>query len=262
MKKILTTLIALVLALQAQAQYDYPTYHFKGTLNGKIAVEMAFQVGNHAITAGYIYYPKAKNPAPILLVGTYQNDEPYNDVYLREFQSDGTVSGRMHLRFSEVEGDFEFVEGSWTNPKTGKEMPFRLRSVFNPVLPAWYGPSPLTPENPANIGREYSYTFWNENYKALMGGNITFRAAGKNKLHFAASNCPQNIAEGESKPGRPAVLKGNEFEYTEMNECHYGFRASFFPRFVVLETIQGGDQMHQCFGLGASLDGVYIKQVQ
>jgi hypothetical protein len=262
MKKLLLSLMALMLALQAKAQYEEPPYYFKGMLNGKIEVEIAFEIGPHGITAGYIYYPKAKTPAPILIVGSYMpDDDPYNMVYLREFQADGTVTGILQLRYSEVEGDYEFVSGQWTNPKTLKDMPFsRMASQFR--KPAWYPSSPLTPEDPGNIGREYSYTFWNSNYKAMMGGNITFRAAAKNKLHFAATNCPQNIAEGDSDPDRPAVLKGNEFEYSNVNECHYGFRATFFPLFVVLETTEGTDELHKCFGLGATFDGIYIKQKQ
>ena len=259
MKKLLLSLMALLLALQAKAQYEEPPYYFKGMLNGKIEVEIAFEIGPHGITAGYIYYPKAKTPAPILIVGSYMpDDDPYNMVYLREFQADGTVTGILQLRYTEVEGDYEFVSGQWTNPKTGAELPMsRMRSMFR--KPDWYAVSPLTPEDPSRIGREYSYTFWNPNYKAMMGGAASFRAAGKNKLAFSISNCPQNIAEGDSEKGRPAVLSGNEFEYLNVNECNYGFRASFFPRFVVLETIAGGEKMHGCFGLGASFDGVYIK---
>lgn len=260
MKRIAFILLALTLVVQTWAQDD-PPYYFKGLLNGRIQVEIAFETGNHNIVAGYIYYPKAKNPAPILIAGHISYDDTSSDVYFREFQPDGTVTGHIHFSFTEVEGDYEFVSGQWTNPKTLKDMPFsRMASQFR--KPAWYPSSPLTPEDPGNIGREYSYTFWNSNYKAMMGGEVSFKAAGKNRLHFSVSNCPQNNAEGDSDPDRPAVLKGNEFEYSNVNECHYGFRATFFPLFVVLETTEGTDELHKCFGLGATFDGIYIKQKQ
>ena len=70
-----------------------------------------------------------------------------------------------------------------------------------------------------------------------------------------------NIAEGSSDDDRPAVLNGNIFEYREVNECHYGFRATFFPRFVVLSTITDYKSL-DCFGMGAAFDGVYIKVKQ
>ena len=53
-------------------------------------------------------------------------------------------------------------------------------------------------------------------------------------------------------------VDGNVFEYREVNECHYAFRATFFRRFVVLETISGSESTG-CFGLSASFNGVYIK---
>lgn len=258
MKKLSTVLLAMLAPLLAWAQNgNEPEYVFKGTLNGKIAVELTLESGKNNVVAGYIYYPRAKNPAPILVVGELRWEDPYNMVYIKEYQPDGTISGRMYMKFSEVEGDYEFVEGTWTNPKTEAELPMRLRSVFQ--KPSWYVETPLKPEDPGNIGREYGYTFWNNNYKSMMGGNVTFKAAGKNKVHFEVSNCPQNIAEGGSEPGRPAVLNGNEFEYREVNECHYGFRATFYKRFVVLETIAGTDQLSNCFGMGVAFDGVYIR---
>jgi hypothetical protein len=91
-----------------------------------------------------------------------------------------------------------------------------------------------------------------------MGGHITFRAAGKNKVYFECANVINNIAEGRSDDGRPAVLKGNRFEYREVNECHYGFSATFFPRFVILKTITDYETLG-CFGAHSAFDGVYIK---
>ena len=70
-----------------------------------------------------------------------------------------------------------------------------------------------------------------------------------------------NIAEGQSDPDRPALLRGNMFEYNDVNECGYGFRATFYTRFAFLETITGNESLG-CFGMGASFDGVYIKVKQ
>lgn len=95
----------------------------------------------------------------------------------------------------------------------------------------------------------------------MKGGHLSLRAAGKNKVHFECCNILRNIAEGSSQKGRPAVLEGNVFKYLHLNECDYGFKATFFPRFVVLETITSIESC-DCFGAGATFNGIYLKTQQ
>lgn len=246
---------------------DLPCYRFDAKLDGRIPVNIVFQKQmvktshpDENIVAGYIYYPKAKHPAPILIVGSvvhYGGKDFYN---LNEYQPDGIISGRIALQVKEYDYFCEGSEGKWTNPKTQKSMKLADLS-FSREMPKWFTKSALTPEDPGNIGREYSFQEWNENYQDMMGGHVTFRAAGKNKVHFEVCNVRHNIAEGRSEEGRPAVLNGNTFEYREVNECHYGFRADFFPRFVVINMVTGNETL-DCFGMGAAFDGVYIKVKQ
>lgn len=239
--------ICLVFSLMAEAQNIVKRYAFEGTLGGKVAVRLAFEVNAEGIAAGAIYYPKAKNPAQILVVG---NDGGSGAIFLREFQDNGHVTGRMTVEVKNGR-----LTGTWTNPKTGKEMNFTgMRSIS---FPEGYG-GKLVPESPDHVGKEYEYSFYNQNYSADMGGTVSFRAAGKNRVHFSVSNCPQNIAEGESEKGRPAVLTGNHFKYLNVNECGYGFEAYFYPRFVVLRTVTNFEST-RCFGMGTTFEGEYIK---
>jgi hypothetical protein len=80
-------------------------YHgFKALLNGKIAVEVAFETAENNgewLTAGYIYYPKAKNPAPILIV----ND--WGDEKLEDLTSAVTLEMRNELQWMS-EDDINF----------------------------------------------------------------------------------------------------------------------------------------------------------
>ena len=235
---------------------NYPCYRFDAKLDGRIPVNIVFQRTDDDILAGYIYYPKAKTPAPIMIVGSVvqYGDKLY--YHLDEYQPDGIITGNIHLE-TPVEYDyFSKMEGTWTNPKTEKQM--QMADLhYSQEMPTWFTESLLTPEDPGNIGREYSFQQWNPNYQDMMGGHISFRAAGKNKVHFECCNVRHNIAEGRSDDGRPAVLKGNMFEYYD-SDCDYGFRATFFPRFVVLETVTKASS-YDCFGAGATFDGVYIK---
>jgi len=236
---------------------NYPCYRFDATLDGRIPVGIVFQCGDDNLLAGYIYYPKARKPAPIMIVGSVTSYDGTDYYSFNEYQPDGIVTGNISLQ-RKVGDDFsEQMEGEWTNPKTGKSM--KMSDVwYSQEMPTWFTQSLLTPENPGNIGHRYSFQQWSIPCESMMGGHISFRAAGKNKVHFEACNVLHNIAEGCSSEGRPAELRGNVFEYRDVNECHYGFRATFFPKFVVLRTITDAATL-DCFGAGASFNGVYIK---
>lgn len=236
---------------------DFPCSRIDAKLDGRIPVIIAFQENNDDNAAGYIYYPKAKNPAPIMVAGYVTHGKDGDFYSLNEYQADGIITGTIVIQQQLVDGWDHQVTGTWTNPKTQKEL--KLADVkFSREMPDWFNKSLFAPEDPGNIGREYSFQRWRQGYDAYMGGHISFRAAGKNKVYFECGNVINNIAEGRSDDGRPAVLKGNRFEYREVNECHYGFSATFFPRFVILKTITDYETLG-CFGAHSAFDGVYIK---
>ncbi|MBQ3804340.1 MAG: hypothetical protein II844_00850 [Prevotella sp.] len=259
MKKILNIMVLLLFVITAAKADVLGEYSFTGTLGGSVPVKLKFCVNGDQIAVGEIYYPKAKHPAPILVVGRADDDGHY---FLREFQSDGTVTGYMMFDIADENTPAEhIVEGMWINPRTGKELRMTKMYADNEFVDV---PKYLDYEDPQNIGREYAYKIWNENYKSMMGGSVEFKAAGKYKLHFKVSNCPQNIAEGESEPNRPAVLGESThdyFNYDNVNECGYSFSAHFFKKFVVLKSTSDYDT-YGCFGMGATFDGVYIKVKQ
>ncbi|MBQ9667289.1 MAG: hypothetical protein IJV45_00875 [Prevotella sp.] len=267
MKRIVISVCLLALtALQTMAD-DYTRYCFKGKMGGKVSVEIAFQKFSDArndIVAGYIYYPKAKDPAPILIVGNQLEGSYY---HFNEYQPDGTITGWINLSISNenAPGGPIIDDGQWINPKTNATFSLTpLQSPFNMAgtqkhRPDWWQDDPLEYEEPDCIGSEYGYQQWNQNYQSMMGGNVTFTAAGKDKLHFEVSNCPGNIAEGSSEANRPAVLNGPQFIYSRVNECGYGFKATFFKKFVVLESVTEYETFG-CFGMGTTFEGIYIKQ--
>lgn len=255
MKRILLcTITVCLMTVQLNAQ-SLQFYRFDNKLDGRIPVSIVFEKDSNNILGGYIYYPNAKNPAPILIAGTTTTYDGAVNYFLREYQDDGTITGVIYLKTKN-----RTTTGSWTNPKTRQELPMK-NLTSSREKPKWFKESVMTPEDPGNIGKEYSFQEWHLGYESMMGGNITFRAAGKNKVHFECTNVRHNIAEGKSDKGRPAVLKGNKFEYRHVNECGYGFKATFYQRFVMLETITGNESL-ECFGAGAAFDGVYIKVKQ
>ncbi|MBO4659082.1 MAG: hypothetical protein J5637_05620 [Prevotella sp.] len=250
MKKILCTSILLMLSIiSIQAQRIVERYAFEGTLDGKTAVRLAFEVNSNGIAAGHIYYPKAKHPALIMIIGHKASAGTY---YVSEYQANGEITGYLALKTNKGK-----LTGEWTNPRTEKEL--RFTNMHAITFPKGFG-GLLVPEDPGNLGHRYGYMQYHTGMQDLMGGHVELKAAGKNRVHFEVVNAPGNIAEGRSEQGRPAVLKGNTFTYNEVNECHYGFKATFFPKFVVLESTTNYDT-HDCFGAHTAFDGIYIKTV-
>lgn len=131
---------------------DLPLCRYNAKLDGRISVIIAFQENNDNVVAGYIYYPKAKHPAPILIIGSvsHQNDADYYN--LSEYQSDGLITGDISIKHQLIDGWDHQVEGIWTNPKTRKEM--KLTDViFNREVPRWFTKSLFAPENSGKIDR-------------------------------------------------------------------------------------------------------------
>ena len=185
MKKTLT-LILLLVALTASAQVDkYLENHiFVGTMNGKIPVEVAWQSNLDGRMAGYIYYPNASKPAPILIVGHYgrvnpkeRNSEYLNRVDFTEYQKDGSITGRFTLVFTEVEGDYEFVRGEWTNPTTGKKLPMKMQSRFE--LPGWFVMTPNALTLPDRSAYTFHHSFTKDNDGWLQQIKVEVWADGK-----------------------------------------------------------------------------------
>ena len=186
MRKLLSMLFLLcVTGLAAQ---DYEHHVFKGMLNGKIAVEIAFQTAYNDgdwLTAGYIYYPKAKSPAPILIVGTGLDVDPklpasenLERLRFEEFQDDGSITGRFELMYYEVEGDFHFYKGSWTNPATGKSLPMTgMTESFS--LPDWYPGPPATLTAPKRDAYTFSHSFEKDKDGWLERIAVDIMAGGK-----------------------------------------------------------------------------------
>ena len=140
-------------------------HYYKGKLNGKIAFELVYgfeSVDGDARIAGYMYYPNAKSPAPILVVGHSLDADPkdpyYDNLYregFEEYQPDGEMTGKMDIQYYEVEGDYQFKTGFWQNPTTGKKLPMTDVAIQLGDLPAWWPGKPQTLSAP----KREAYTF-------------------------------------------------------------------------------------------------------
>ena len=164
MKKLIAFLF-LLCATNAIAQ-SYEKHYFKGKLNNKIPVEIVWYTtlnDGDWVNMGYIYYPNAKNPAPILIVGEDTKISPkepnydnLNGLKFTEYQPDGSITGRFTLLYYEVEGDYTFYKGAWTNPTTGKSLPMTpMTATFE--KPSWVKSLPPTLLDPKRDAWTFNY---------------------------------------------------------------------------------------------------------
>lgn len=122
---------------------NYPCYRIDAKLDGRISVNIVFQKDDKGNVAGYIYYPRARRPAPIIIKGPVSQRDGTDYYSLREYQPDGTITGEISLR---IKGD-EYcyggtMEGEWTNPQTRKSMKMQ-DMLFSQEMPKWFTDSLL-----------------------------------------------------------------------------------------------------------------------
>lgn len=189
MRKITAVLVLLCATTLSAQNYVYDELHvFKGLLNGKTAFELAFQEARYngePRCAGYIYYPNAKTPAPILIVGQYLEadpKDPYADnlyhLAFEEYQPDGVNTGKIDISYYEVEGDYTFKKGTWINPDNRRRLPMTdTESRFD--KPTWWPgvPAPLTA--PKRDAYSYKYHFTKDEYGTLQDISVDLFADGK-----------------------------------------------------------------------------------
>ena len=120
---------------------DLPLYRFDVQINGKIPAVIAFQENSDHIVAGYIYYPKASKPAPIMIAGFARHQANEDRYFLNEYQAGGLITGEIFLLGNLQIGEVE--EGTWKNPKTGNVMNMTDIS-FRRDAPKWFTKSLLS----------------------------------------------------------------------------------------------------------------------
>ena len=189
MRRIAVILMLLCATALAAQNYIYDEFRaFKGMLNGKTAFELIFQKSSQngeSRCAGYIYYPNAKNPAPILIVGRYLKSDPKdpNSEYLyhmafEEYQPDGEMTGKIDLEYYEVEGDYTFKKGTWINPNNARRLPMtQTKSVFEKA--SWWPGAPSTLTAPKREAYSYKYAFTKDNDGWLQDITVDLYADGK-----------------------------------------------------------------------------------
>ena len=196
MKTILSLILLLCATATTVAQPNVENRGFKAVMNGKIPVEVVIQTAynkydNNWMTAGYLYYPKAKNPAPILIVGDWGKEKPilpkednFYSIRLVEYQPNGEITGLLYVTYSEVEGDYEIRKASWKNPTTGRILQLSQIEEMR-ELPAWYPKTPAVLSAPPRKQWKCLYHVYNtdnEDSEWVNTLKVTFKADDKEMM--------------------------------------------------------------------------------
>ena len=193
-------LFLLLLCTSSVIAQTYEKHYFKGKLNNKIPVEIAWYTtlnDGDWVTMGYIYYPNAKNPAPILIVGESTKISPKEPNYdnldglkFTEYQPDGTITGRFTILWYEVEDDCTFYKGTWTNPTTGKSLPMTpMQATWE--KPSWVKSLPPTLFNPKRDAWTFKYKLGDKDGDWYSTISVDFLKSGAKQLDlsFTADLC-------------------------------------------------------------------------
>lgn len=116
---------------------NLPLLRYDAKLDGRISVVIALQCKADGDARGYIYYPKAKKPAPIMINGSVVHENDTDSYDLKEYLPGGAISGYINFKHK-ASGRWDYqVEGTWTHPTTGKQMKL-TDVVFSHECPKWF----------------------------------------------------------------------------------------------------------------------------
>ena len=119
-----------------EGMLNLPVWRFDGMLDGRIPVIIALQRNDTGDARGYIYYPKAKKPEPIMLNGDFTKEGNVYSFDVNEYLPGGKISGYLRFKHHCGGGD-DLAEGTWTNPYTNKQMKLTDVTVSH-QCPKWF----------------------------------------------------------------------------------------------------------------------------
>jgi hypothetical protein len=164
-----------------------------------------------------------------------------------EFSPTGTITGIITGTPAK-----EFFKGSWTSPKTGKELSLSLtrkdtliqRKITKPVREEIFG--------------QYHYRYGEKGYR----GDVEVERVDKQRIAFhivSITNLERgpNVAEVEKDT---VALRGNSFTYMIPGSDNCEIKVFFYKDFIYIQYTRGYCEGQ--FGLNATIDGIFVKTKQ
>lgn len=242
-KTIIITMMCLMAAIGAKAQENITYEAWEGTMKkGNTPVQVFIEKRNDGIVAGWIRYPKAKNPDYIFLAGHTQDDgEEGEYMSLFEYQKDGHQNGCLYL--SKAERGYT---ACWINIDNDIDVVFDSEIDYPDELK-----NQLVPATRDEIGKKYAFEY-DHITGDTRGGTAEFKLKGTEKLAYDISVYAPNLAEGNGV----GALFGNIMTGVEEG-ANYEFHVEFFPRFCVISDIVGPEEGY--YGAWTTFANIYIK---
>lgn len=211
-------------------------YAWQGNLDGKYPVLMWYKEFGDVVK-GSLFYTENKNPRPINLLGTIQD----NQYRILEIWPDGDISGIW-----EFEPDAHAAEGRWTSPTGDETYSTSLMRTDTAVT---------VPDinTKAGISGTYAYSYGTTGAQGHM-------TVIKKAEHIVVSFDNVSAAPARNLAILDATelpLVGNEAIYRSERFGPCAIRIRFYQGFAVVDYVDG--KMDCGFGNSATAAGVYVK---
>lgn len=247
--KLVTLLLPLFLLQNPNSHFkrsiNYSTHQsqkeisWKGYLNGKIPVFLHYFIDG-SLVVGEITYLNTKTKTPIPLLGEIESNGEYR---LLEFEKDGTITGVILGKI----GTSDF-NGSWTSPKTGKQLAVKLNLKDTTVA------SVSIEESPENIHGSYSYQYGKDGYQ----GEFELIKIDQQKSSFELTSVTKPPALNVAQIDKDTVkIEKNQFRYPVPDSDGCEIMVKLYKGFAVVNYLS--KSCRDAFGLGATAEGIYIK---
>ncbi|MGB8195213.1 MAG: hypothetical protein WCF67_24970, partial [Chitinophagaceae bacterium] len=175
---------------------------------------------------------------PITILGTVTT----TSYWLQEFQKDGTVTGLLEGKF--VKDKFA---GTWYSTSSATDLSFDFTekdTVLNGIDTAFAA---------MDIAGKYFFKEGND-----REGGMNVRLLNSNLLSFDISSVTGPPSYNVANVAADSLtILGNKIIYKspELETCKFSIK--FYKDFAVIDYID--NQFNCCFGLNASIDGIFLK---
>jgi len=213
-------------------------YKFSGKLNNKIPIFLWFVVKD-SVLKGEVTYLKTAKRIPITIIGQITKDE---EITVYEFTKDGSITGIYRGRFNT-----KSLMGNWYAPGSEKQLQFNLATKDTLLAPVDMTLKPVV------VNGSYEYHFGKNGSEG--GVDIKYVNADNYLIEMSCvTGAPaRNLASLETFK---AKMLNNTITFTAPEtDCRYIIRP--FNNFLVIDKITRNGECG--FGMGADIDGVFIK---
>jgi hypothetical protein len=222
---------------------DHDKFSYSGFINKKIPVTLSLTILGDNTVFGEIKYLKAKNPAPIKIIGVFNIEKEYV-LMLCEFEKTGNIRGIIRGKLNDHE---QKLTGDWGSIKSDVTYPLNLNYKEHSTIK----PTIVTT---SNFEGEYAYHYGETGFDGVI--KLTKEKSGTYAyaIGTVTGDKTKSIATAS---GTGLVIEDDECVIEVNKTCR--FKVTFYEGFLKISAMD--ENMNSCgfTGVNATLQGSYLK---